>query len=108
MLEGGAKQHPRLVAEDVFRAVAVVHVEIHDGHPLESVNVDGVRRRHRDDPLASMELEEADYYWLTRAVLDATQTSASGRAVSLLEGGYHLPALAASATAHVRALLEKD
>ncbi|HLF95908.1 MAG TPA: histone deacetylase family protein [Methylococcaceae bacterium] len=63
---------------------------------------------HRDDPLASMELEEADYYWLTRAVLDATQTSASGRAVSLLEGGYHLPALAASATAHVRALLEKD
>lgn len=61
---------------------------------------------HRDDPLASLELEEADYYWLTRAVLEATQPSASGRAVSLLEGGYHLPGLAASASSHVKALLE--
>jgi acetoin utilization deacetylase AcuC-like enzyme len=61
---------------------------------------------HRDDPLAFLELEEDDYRWVTRTVLDATQASASGRAVSLLEGGYHLPALASSAASHVRALLE--
>jgi acetoin utilization deacetylase AcuC-like enzyme len=61
---------------------------------------------HRDDPLASLELNETDYYWITRQVLDTTQPTASGQAVALLEGGYHLPALAASAASHVKALLE--
>lgn len=61
---------------------------------------------HRADPLAALELVEADYYWLTRAALEATRESARGRAVSLLEGGYDLEALAASACRHVEALLE--
>ena len=61
---------------------------------------------HRDDPLASLELVEDDYYWLTRTVIETTRQSSEARAISLLEGGYHLGALAASACRHVEALLE--
>lgn len=61
---------------------------------------------HRDDPLAALELTEEDYYWLTRKVIETTRLSSGGRVVSLLEGGYALGALAASACRHVEALLE--
>lgn len=60
---------------------------------------------HQDDPLASLLLIDDDYEWITRTVLETTAASAKGRAVSLLEGGYHLPALASSASRHVGALL---
>lgn len=62
---------------------------------------------HRLDPLADLALEAEDFAWLTHALLDATQRSASGRVVSLLEGGYSLSALRACALAHVRALGEE-
>ena len=60
---------------------------------------------HQDDPLASLLLVDDDYEWITRTVLETTAASAKGRAVSLLEGGYHLPALASSASRHVGALI---
>jgi acetoin utilization deacetylase AcuC-like enzyme len=59
---------------------------------------------HRDDPLASLELEEADFAWIAARLA----TASGGRLVSVLEGGYDLPALAASVAAYVRALLEED
>ncbi|MBX7250298.1 MAG: histone deacetylase family protein [Caulobacteraceae bacterium] len=59
---------------------------------------------HRRDPLAHQSLEEADYGWATRAVVEAAGRSARGRVVSSLEGGYDLEALGRSAVAHVRAL----
>jgi acetoin utilization deacetylase AcuC-like enzyme len=60
---------------------------------------------HRDDPLANLNLEEADYAWVTERLLEAAGRHAQGRLVSTLEGGYNLDALAASAEAHVAALL---
>lgn len=59
---------------------------------------------HRRDPLAHQSLEEADYAWATRAVVEASRRTARGRVVSSLEGGYDLEALGRSAVAHVRAL----
>jgi acetoin utilization deacetylase AcuC-like enzyme len=59
---------------------------------------------HADDPLASLQLHEDDYEWVTSALLEVAETHAKGRLVSTLEGGYDLRALAASAAAHVRAL----
>jgi acetoin utilization deacetylase AcuC-like enzyme len=59
---------------------------------------------HADDPLASLQLHEDDYAWVTSALLEVAETHAEGRLVSTLEGGYDLRALAASAAAHVRAL----
>lgn len=60
---------------------------------------------HRADPLAELRLEVADFAWLTGELLGIAEACCGGRLVSLLEGGYDLPALAASSAAHVRALL---
>ncbi len=59
---------------------------------------------HADDPLAQMELVDEDFGWVTRALVDATDKSTEGRLVSMLEGGYSLPALGRSASAHVQVL----
>ena len=61
---------------------------------------------HRDDPLAQLELHEDDFAWITQAVCEYARTACHGRVVSVLEGGYKLPALAASARAHVQVLAE--
>lgn len=60
---------------------------------------------HRDDPLAQLMLDEADYSWATERLLEIARHHAGGRVVSTLEGGYDLAALGASAAAHVRALM---
>jgi acetoin utilization deacetylase AcuC-like enzyme len=60
---------------------------------------------HRRDPLASLTLDENDFTWATQALVDVARRYAGGRIVSLLEGGYDLTALAASAAAHVRVLM---
>jgi acetoin utilization deacetylase AcuC-like enzyme len=60
---------------------------------------------HRDDPLAQLMLEEADYAWATEQLIEIARRHARGRVVSTLEGGYDLSALGASAAAHVRALM---
>jgi acetoin utilization deacetylase AcuC-like enzyme len=61
---------------------------------------------HRDDPLASLELDEADFAWITQELLTLAEKHAGGRLVSTLEGGYNLRALASSVAAHVRALIK--
>jgi acetoin utilization deacetylase AcuC-like enzyme len=59
---------------------------------------------HRLDPLAQMALTEESFAAMTRMLMDAAGSCCDGRIVSVLEGGYHLDALAASAAAHVREL----
>jgi acetoin utilization deacetylase AcuC-like enzyme len=63
---------------------------------------------HRRDPLASLELDETDYAWVTEGLAEIARRHAHGRVVSVLEGGYDLAALAASAGAHVRALMAAE
>ncbi len=60
---------------------------------------------HRDDPLAQLELDVADFAWITGAIMAAANRHTQGRIVSLLEGGYDLDALAASTAAHVHTLM---
>ena len=61
---------------------------------------------HEQDPLASLMLVEDDFEWITRTSLEVTAKSTKGRAISFLEGGYHLPVLASSCVRHVQALVE--
>jgi acetoin utilization deacetylase AcuC-like enzyme len=61
---------------------------------------------HLRDPLANLELQAEDYAWITERLVDLAHAHAGGRLVSTLEGGYDLQALAASASAHVSALME--
>jgi acetoin utilization deacetylase AcuC-like enzyme len=60
---------------------------------------------HHNDPLADIRLQTEDYAWITERLVDLARAHADGRLVSTLEGGYDLAALAASASAHVGALL---
>ena len=60
---------------------------------------------HMRDPLANINLDEADFAWATQKIMDVAVRCAGGRVVSLLEGGYDLEALANSAAAHVTALM---
>jgi acetoin utilization deacetylase AcuC-like enzyme len=60
---------------------------------------------HRRDPLAQLDLAEADYTWATGVLARQAARHCGGRLVSTLEGGYDLAALGASAAAHVRALM---
>ena len=60
---------------------------------------------HRADPLAQLRLDTQDFGWITDRLLAAADASAKGRVVSVLEGGYDLTALAASAAVHVRHLM---
>src|ERR1700720_3914584 len=51
---------------------------------------------HMRDPLANLNLLEADFEWATRNLLQIADKSANGRVVSVLEGGYDLQGLANS------------
>lgn len=61
---------------------------------------------HRDDPLAGLNWSSADFAWLTRRLCDLADVHGAGRVVSVLEGGYDLPALGRCVAAHVSQLQE--
>jgi acetoin utilization deacetylase AcuC-like enzyme len=71
---------------------------------LISAGFDG----HRDDPLSAMLLTETDYGDMTRIVLDLAAEHCGGRVVSVLEGGYDLPALTACVETHLRELMQRQ
>lgn len=60
---------------------------------------------HRLDPLAGLNLEDEDFYWITEQLMRIADVSCDGRIVSILEGGYSLDGLASGTAAHVRALM---
>jgi acetoin utilization deacetylase AcuC-like enzyme len=61
---------------------------------------------HRADPIGSLGLETEDFAEYTSIVLNIASEHASGRVVSLLEGGYNPPILADCVAAHLRGLLQ--
>lgn len=61
---------------------------------------------HHEDPMASMELEESDYAFVTEQLKRVANETAGGRIVSMLEGGYALSALARSVATHIRVLAD--
>ena len=60
---------------------------------------------HRRDPLANINLDAEDFGWVTRKLMDLAASTAGGRVVSVLEGGYDLQGLKESVGAHVTALM---
>lgn len=60
---------------------------------------------HTRDPLANLNLVEADYTWVTQKLMEVADVSSNGRVVSVLEGGYDLQGLSRSVAAHVTALM---
>ncbi len=60
---------------------------------------------HEADPLGGLALNEDDFSWVTAEIATIARDHASKRLISILEGGYDLPALASSTAAHVKALM---
>lgn len=63
---------------------------------------------HREDDLSQLGWRDEDYGWVTQRIVEVAERHAQGRIVSMLEGGYHLPALARSVERHVRVLVGLD
>jgi len=60
---------------------------------------------HIEDDMAGLRLREPDFAWVTTKIREIAEKHASGRIVSVLEGGYALSALGRSVAAHLDALL---
>lgn len=56
------------------------------------------------DPLGRFTLSDMDFSDLTKIMLEIAGTHASGRLISVLEGGYNLEGLEAAVRAHVKVL----
>ena len=90
---------------DEFRAaVTKKWMPVREEHAPEILFISAGFDAHREDPLASLRLTEADYAWVTRELIAVANRHAQGRIVSSLEGGYSLTALRESVAAHVTAL----
>ncbi len=63
---------------------------------------------HKDDPLASINLETDDFGWLTTKLCAIANKHSKDRVLSVLEGGYNIEALTESVDAHLKALISAD
>lgn len=61
---------------------------------------------HTKDPMSQTNWQSEDFYWLTNEIKALAKELCQGKIVSMLEGGYHLDALAESAELHIKSLLE--
>jgi acetoin utilization deacetylase AcuC-like enzyme len=93
----GSTEFRRGVAREILPAL--------DAFRPEFVLISAGFDAHRQDPLAQLLLDEADYTWVTEELLAIARQHAGGRVVATLEGGYDLAALGASVAAHVRVLM---
>jgi acetoin utilization deacetylase AcuC-like enzyme len=78
-----------------------------EAHRPEMILISAGFDAHARDPLANINLGEADFAWATERLCEIADRVCGGRIVSTLEGGYDLSALAASVAAHVRVLMER-
>jgi acetoin utilization deacetylase AcuC-like enzyme len=75
-------------------------------HQPEMIFISAGFDAHTKDPMSQTNWQSQDFYWLTDAIVTLANELCAGRIVSILEGGYHLAALAESAELHIRRLSE--
>jgi len=90
--------------KELRRAVAEVWLPALDEFEPQLVLFSAGFDAHVEDDMAMLRFTDTDYRWVTEQVGDVARRHASGRMVSLLEGGYALEALGRSAVQHVRVL----
>ncbi len=91
--------------EEYRRAFAdTIHPAVEEFSP-QFVLISAGFDAHRLDPLAPLELTTESFGWMTDEVVRAAGKHCDGRIVSVLEGGYHLEALADSVALHLTRLL---
>jgi acetoin utilization deacetylase AcuC-like enzyme len=60
---------------------------------------------HRDDDMSYVSLTDADFKWVSEQMVHMAERYASGRIISVLEGGYELQSLARCVETHMRVLM---
>jgi acetoin utilization deacetylase AcuC-like enzyme len=96
----GSEDFRKLYKDQVFPALEAFQPEL----LLLSSGFDA----HKDDPLASINLEAEDFGWLTTELCTIANKYCDGRVLSVLEGGYNLDALSESVNQHLTALISAD
>jgi acetoin utilization deacetylase AcuC-like enzyme len=61
---------------------------------------------HRDDDMSYVNLTDTDFLWVSELIMKQAEATASGRIVSVLEGGYELNSLARCVESHLRVLMK--
>jgi acetoin utilization deacetylase AcuC-like enzyme len=79
-----------------------------EAHDPQLIMISAGFDAHARDPLANLNLTEADFAWATTQLCSLAHQHCRGRLVSTLEGGYDLSSLASSVTTHVRVLRERS
>ena len=91
---------------DDFRAAVTEHwLPALEAFEPEIVFVSAGFDAHRDDEMSHVSLTDADFKWVSERIVEVANQSASGRMISVLEGGYELKSLARCVDAHIRVLM---
>ena len=61
-----------------------------------------------NDPLGQFQLQDQDFFELTKIILEIAKEYANNRVISVLEGGYNLNGLASASISHLQAFLQKN
>jgi acetoin utilization deacetylase AcuC-like enzyme len=92
---------PRATYQSAFRAG--LHA-LADRIKPELVLVSAGFDAHCEDPVGDLGLEVEDFEKLTKEIVEVAETHAQGKILSVLEGGYNVPILAACVATHLHAL----
>jgi acetoin utilization deacetylase AcuC-like enzyme len=60
---------------------------------------------HQDDDMSHVSLTDGDFRWVAEEIVKVARRHASGRVISVLEGGYEIHSLARCVETHVRVLM---
>lgn len=97
---------PATAKSDEFKAAVTDHwLPALKAFQPEMVFVSAGFDAHRDDDMSHVALTDADFKWVSERIVEVANHSASGRIVSVLEGGYELKSLARCVETHVRVLM---
>jgi acetoin utilization deacetylase AcuC-like enzyme len=91
--------------EKFREAVSSVILPRLDGFKPDFVLISAGFDAHTRDPLANLNLVDADFAWVTGKLMEVAGKYCDNRVVSVLEGGYDLQGLAQSVAAHVVTLM---
>src|SRR5262250_1429000 len=91
--------------EKFREAVSSVILPRLDGFKPDLVLISAGFDAHTRDPLANLNLVEADFAWVTGKLMEVAGKYCQNRVVSVLEGGYDLQGLSQSVAAHVVTLM---
>lgn len=96
---------PNSGAEEYGAAFRRVVLPLVEGFAPDVILVSAGFDAHRNDPLASMQLEGSSYGAMTTSLIDVAERLGHGRVGLVLEGGYDLNGLEESVAASARALM---